>query len=267
MGISRGCVVDGYIRSHILPSSPVKANILIDQTGHACLADFGLLTIISDPANLLSSSSFTQGGTFRWMSPELIEPKRFGFTKSRPTKSSDCYALGMVIYETISGNLPFHEHTDLNVVMMVSKGECPPRGVRFTGSLWEMLELCWASHPSSRPSIEDVLQGLEAVSKLPEPPSPGVDEEMEGGGDYWNSSNSSPGVYEEMESDWDEVDVHAGSAVRSVHQSPIAVPNFSAPANTSREIPILSENGVWTPSETHSAPRSAVATVRPFSWT
>jgi hypothetical protein len=35
----------------------VKANILIDQTGNARLADFGLLTIISDPANHLSSSS------------------------------------------------------------------------------------------------------------------------------------------------------------------------------------------------------------------
>ena len=36
------------------------------------------------------------------MSPELLEPDMFGIPQSegdRPTKQSDCYALGMVIYE------------------------------------------------------------------------------------------------------------------------------------------------------------------------
>jgi len=46
--------------------------------------------------------SFTGGGTRRWMSPELLDPERFGMPESednRPTRQSDCYALGMVIYE------------------------------------------------------------------------------------------------------------------------------------------------------------------------
>ena len=46
--------------------------------------------------------SFTGGGTRRWMSPELLDPDRFGMPESennRPTRQSDCYALGMVIYE------------------------------------------------------------------------------------------------------------------------------------------------------------------------
>jgi len=37
------------------------------------------------------------------MSPELLDPERFGLPDSpeanRPTRRSDCYALGMVIYE------------------------------------------------------------------------------------------------------------------------------------------------------------------------
>jgi len=33
------------------------------------------------------------------MSPELLDPERFGITDYRPTKKSDCYALGMVVYE------------------------------------------------------------------------------------------------------------------------------------------------------------------------
>ena len=33
------------------------------------------------------------------MSPELLDPERFGVKGDRPTKESDCYAFGMVIYE------------------------------------------------------------------------------------------------------------------------------------------------------------------------
>ena len=69
------------------------------------------------------------------MSPELIDPQRFGFKNSRPTKHSDCYALGMVIYETLSGRLPFYQHVDLTVFVKVLAGERPPRGVEFTSSL------------------------------------------------------------------------------------------------------------------------------------
>ena len=43
--------------------------------------------------------SFTIGGTTRWMSPELLYPEGYGTSDGRPTKQSDCYALGMVVYE------------------------------------------------------------------------------------------------------------------------------------------------------------------------
>ena len=175
-------------------TEPAKANILIDETGRARLADFGLLTIISDPKYHLSSSSHTQGGTVRWMSPERIAPQRFGFKNSRPTVASDCYALGMVVYETISGNLPFHKDTDLAVFMKVVEGERPPRGARFMESLWRMLEMCWEPQPNDRPSIEYILQCLEVVSSLPEPPSPGAGEEMDEDSDDWDSTTGSFGI-------------------------------------------------------------------------
>jgi len=177
---------------------PAKANILIDQTGHASLADFGLLTIVSDPTNLLSSSSYTQGGTLRWMSPERIAPQRFGFKDGRPTILSDCYALGMVIYETISGNLPFHKYADLVVFMKVVEGERPSRGDKFTRSLSWMLERCWAPNPNDRPNIEDVLLCLEMASSSPGPSSPmtdeGTDEDDEDDeDDDWGSPTGSSG--------------------------------------------------------------------------
>jgi len=177
----------------------LKANILIDETGCARLADFGLLTIISDPANFLSSSSYTQGGTVRWMSPERIFPQDFGLKDGRPTESSDCYSLGMVIYETISGNPPFHEHVDMTVFVKVLKGEHPPRGVGFTEGLWKMLEMCWAFQPGDRPSIEGVLHCLDTGSVSLGKPHYGASEETEkGGGDLEESTNGSSGVPNEM---------------------------------------------------------------------
>jgi hypothetical protein len=109
------------------------------------------------------------------MAPELINPQQFGFEKSRPTKSSDCYALGMVIYETISGNLPFCEHKGPTVFVKILAGERPPWGEGFAEGLWKMLELCWTPQPNSRPNIEDVLQCLKMASNLWQPHSPGVD--------------------------------------------------------------------------------------------
>jgi serine/threonine protein kinase len=118
--------------SMLTSRSFTKANILINKDRRACLADFGLSTItgvgthtaagasqvslISDDplmsftpgasrTSLISNDtlmSFTTGGTHRWMSPELLDPELFGIPESegdRPTRQSDCYALGMVIYE------------------------------------------------------------------------------------------------------------------------------------------------------------------------
>ena len=121
------------------------------------------------------------------MSPERIAPEQFGFKNGHPTIPSDCYALGMVIYETISGNLPFHKYTDFQVYMKIVKGEQPHRGVKFTEDLWKMLEQCWKIQPGNRPSIEDVLQCLETDSKSPEPPLE-ANEEIEDG-DALGSTN------------------------------------------------------------------------------
>ena len=96
------------------PYSSTQVNILINKDLGACIADFGLSTVTgvathtggaARRASVISNDtlmSFTGGGTRRWMSPELLDPERFGMPESednRPTRQSDCYALGMVIYE------------------------------------------------------------------------------------------------------------------------------------------------------------------------
>ena len=105
------------------------------------------------------------------MSPELFYPKEFGLKDSRPTKHSDCYALGMVIYEVLSGQVPFHRYNLFTVVKKVSGGERPkqPRGPErewFMDGVWRILEHCWMPKPDDRPSVEDVLQCLEGISGI-----------------------------------------------------------------------------------------------------
>jgi len=108
------------------------------------------------------------------MSPELFDPEGFDLKDGRPTDNSDCYALGMVVYEVLSGQLPFFRHRGC-VVLKIAKGERPERpqgveGVWFTDDVWGILEGCWRPIPADRPRIKDVLQCLESVSRFWVPP-------------------------------------------------------------------------------------------------
>ena len=158
-----------------------QANVLITSGGYACLADFSLLTMVSDQSTVIPSC--IEGGTIQWMSPELIYPESFDLEKIRPTKESDWYALGMVIYEVLSGQTPFTPWRAPLVIQKVLNGERPGRprgegGARFTDGIWEMLELCWKHRPGERTGAKTVLQCLERASSLPWPP-PDMDEIVE----------------------------------------------------------------------------------------
>jgi len=126
---------------------------LVDQRGNALLADFGLLTVLD-----LGIQSSSGGGSYRWMSPELFEPERFGVESNRRTKSSDCYALGMVFYEVLSGHVPFPRYGKYAVILKVLRGERPerPQGVEgnwFTDDVWKILGSCWQPNPGDRPNL------------------------------------------------------------------------------------------------------------------
>ena len=189
-GDLKGVRVKMFIYSSSSDAFSIKANILIDKNGFARLADFGLLTIISDPTNYTASGSVVARGTTRWMSPELLDPDQFEFCDGRPTKESDCYALGMVIYEVLSGKSPFTSLKEHIVMRKVLEGERPgmPEGTEggwFRDDLWGLVKLCWEAQPESRPSVEAVLERLERVSATWEPPSPEVHEDAEKDDSDW----------------------------------------------------------------------------------
>jgi len=123
------------------------------------------------------------------MSPERFDPGRFGSEDGRATMESDCYALGMVILEVLTGQPPFPRHDDLAVVKKIVNGKRPKRpkeaeAVWFTDALWGMLEQCWSPKPHDRPTAKAILEYLERGSMAfqPLPPAPGDDSQAVGGG-------------------------------------------------------------------------------------
>ena len=153
---------------------------MIDKDGNARLADFGLLTIISDSTHAATTTSSEGAGTIRWMSPELLDPERFGSKNTRPTKESDCYALGMVILEVLTGQVPFPRCNNLVVMRKIIDGESPdrpqgPESAWFTNGLWGVLEQCWLPKPKLRPTVEGVLECLKQCSATWEPLSLSAD--------------------------------------------------------------------------------------------
>lgn len=82
----------------------IQANILINSQCRACLADFGF-TVIAETSSVgvEGYSDHEGGGTIRWMAPEILDPKRYGYVerarRKLPSKKTDIYALGMTILE------------------------------------------------------------------------------------------------------------------------------------------------------------------------
>jgi len=70
-----------------------------DTPPRACLADFGFMNIVLDPGRQMGCSAQLEGGTTRFMSPELLVPSGFGLLDSVPTPEADVYAFGLVIFQ------------------------------------------------------------------------------------------------------------------------------------------------------------------------
>ena len=123
------------------------------------------------------------------MSPERLDPESFGLKGSNPTVESDCYALGMVIYEVLSGETPYVQCSPPDVIREILNGTLPGRphgvgGIWFTTDLWKVLELCWKYQPGDRPSLNTVLQCLQDITRSPRPP-----------GDHPDATENDPGVF------------------------------------------------------------------------
>ncbi|TFK41751.1 kinase-like domain-containing protein, partial [Crucibulum laeve] len=140
------------------------ANILVDRCGRACVADFGLSSVIDSNVLKMSSVGGGSAGTIRWQAPELIDPVN---ETIRPTSSSDIFAFACSCYEIFTGGVPFTEVLrDVTVIYKIMQGHRPLRPTNLhtkhglTDLIWALIERCWAQHPMDRPDVEEVLRCL-----------------------------------------------------------------------------------------------------------
>lgn len=82
------------------------ANILFDETGDPFISDYGIAKLAQSQTNLTGSSII---GTPTYMSPEQGQGEDID-------GRSDIYSLGVILYEMLSGTLPYDAKTPLGVV-------------------------------------------------------------------------------------------------------------------------------------------------------
>ena len=104
---------------HIIHRDVTSSNVLVDEAGRVKVADFGIARM---GASALTRTG-TMLGTSSYLSPEQAQ--------GRPAdERSDLYSLGVVLFEMLTGRLPFSGETDLAVAMQhVSAAPANPRSL------------------------------------------------------------------------------------------------------------------------------------------
>ncbi|KAF8150312.1 kinase-like domain-containing protein, partial [Mycena galopus ATCC 62051] len=140
-----------YLHSHNIVHGDLRGtNILIQEDGSACLADFGLSTF----SDATAATSTTRAGCTRWMAPELLAPEHFGLNFAR-TPATDVYAFGCVCFELYTGRPPFSTLPEPALVMRVLNGQRPDRPSGppvMSDMLWQHVTEFLAQSPTTRPS-------------------------------------------------------------------------------------------------------------------
>ncbi|MEZ5323597.1 MAG: protein kinase [Verrucomicrobiales bacterium] len=95
------------------------ANILLDEKGAPWLTDFGLAKLLDD--NIGNTLTQTIAGTPDYMSPEQAAGRQ-----KEISTATDVWALGVILYQMLTGRLPFRGESPSEILRQVMELE-PPR--------------------------------------------------------------------------------------------------------------------------------------------
>jgi eukaryotic-like serine/threonine-protein kinase len=132
------------------------ANVLVQTSGRVVITDFGIARQIDDDARV-TVEGMGLIGTPAYMAPEQVSG---GDVDAR----SDIYAVGLILFETLTGVLPFAESTPLaTAVARLERDPPDPRDLaEVPAPLARLVLACLARNPSDRP--KGALQVAEALS-------------------------------------------------------------------------------------------------------
>ncbi|QEH32714.1 Serine/threonine-protein kinase PrkC [Aquisphaera giovannonii] len=122
-------LADGLAHAHergIIHRDLKPANVLLTDDGEPMLLDFNLAADVKDPH---AAAAALAGGTLPYMAPEALDTLRTGPQPADPR--SDIYALGLILYELLTGRHPFPERRgpleELLPLMAADRRGQPPR--------------------------------------------------------------------------------------------------------------------------------------------
>lgn len=112
-----------YIHGQGIVHRDIKAsNVLLNAEGESFLTDFGIARVTTDATQLTSTGDVL--GTVDYVAPELFEADH------RADARSDLYSLGVLLFEMVTGRLPFiAENQIAQVSMHINKHPPSPRSI------------------------------------------------------------------------------------------------------------------------------------------
>ena len=126
------------------------ANILLDDTLHYAITDFG----ISSQKGGVHGFYYDEGnsGTLAYMAPERFQEG------TEPIPQSDIWAFGATLCEILTGKVPFGEEGGKN--QMESNAEMPVIP-NVSSDIQRLIHACLSKEPGDRPSAEQIIKAAE----------------------------------------------------------------------------------------------------------
>ena len=165
----------GYAHARGMIHRDVKpSNVLIDEQGNCLLTDFGLARMIQASSDRLTSAG-TVMGTPAYMSPEQ------GKGDSVDGRT-DLYALGVIFYEMLTGQVPYQDDFPMMVVIKHIRDPLPSvreLAPELNDAIERVVNKSLAKEPNERyQTAEDFVQAVKKAMQV-NPPGRAVSKTMD----------------------------------------------------------------------------------------